>query len=132
MEIKRCQERGRGIFQCSRARPTDVSYLCARALLASTHIRPAFGTHNALTIATLLPWIGSRRDAEFQRLHGMAEELYETVTRECGCSCRVYAPVGPQRELLPYLIRRMLENGAKQPCNSSRPGDSHSRYWLSD
>lgn len=114
MEIKRCQERGLQDFPVyTRKAATDVSYLaCARQLLASAYIRPAFATHNALTIATLLSWIGSRRDVEFQRLHGMATGLYQSVTGDYGLHCRVYAPVGPQRELLPYLIRRMLENGA--------------------
>lgn len=113
-EIKRCQERGLHDFPVyTRKAATDVSYLaCARQLLASAHLRPAFATHNALTIATLLSWIGARRDVEFQRLHGMAAALYRSVAREHGFTCRVYAPVGPQSELLPYLIRRMLENGA--------------------
>jgi RHH-type transcriptional regulator, proline utilization regulon repressor / proline dehydrogenase / delta 1-pyrroline-5-carboxylate dehydrogenase len=113
-EIKRCQERGLHNFPVyTRKAATDVSYLaCARQVLASTHLRPAFATHNALTIATLLSWIGTRRDVEFQRLHGMAANLYRSVAREQDLLCRVYAPVGPHSELLPYLIRRMLENGA--------------------
>lgn len=113
-EIKRCQQRGLHDFPVyTRKAATDVSYLaCARQLLASEHLRPTFATHNALTIATLLSWLDSRRDIEFQRLHGMAAGAYELVTREHGLPCRVYAPVGPHAELLPYLIRRMLENGA--------------------
>lgn len=113
VEIKRCQERGLEDFPVfTRKAVTDVSYLaCARILLRS-RLRPAFATHNTLTIATLLQWIGERRDVEFQRLHGMGAPLYHAVARRHGLPCRVYAPVGAHRELLPYLIRRMLENGA--------------------
>ncbi|MGE0115784.1 MAG: bifunctional proline dehydrogenase/L-glutamate gamma-semialdehyde dehydrogenase PutA [Steroidobacteraceae bacterium] len=114
MEIKRCQERGLSDFPVfTRKAATDVSYLaCARRMLSSDYIAPAFATHNALTAATLLSWIGARRDVEFQRLHGMGAALYECIAEEQGLNCRIYAPVGEHRELLPYLIRRMLENGA--------------------
>ncbi|MFT3906881.1 MAG: bifunctional proline dehydrogenase/L-glutamate gamma-semialdehyde dehydrogenase PutA [Steroidobacteraceae bacterium] len=114
MEIKRCQERGLADFPVfTRKTATDVSYLaCARALLCSTHIAPAFATHNAQTVATLLEWIGPRTDVEFQRLHGMGAELYAAVKQRSPLNCRIYAPVGAHRDLLPYLIRRMLENGA--------------------
>jgi RHH-type transcriptional regulator, proline utilization regulon repressor / proline dehydrogenase / delta 1-pyrroline-5-carboxylate dehydrogenase len=113
-EIKRCQERGLSDFPVfTRKAATDVSYLaCAQQLLASEHLVAAFATHNALTIATLLSWIGSRRDVEFQRLHGMGEHLYEQVNATHGIRCRVYAPVGQRHDLLPYLIRRMLENSS--------------------
>jgi RHH-type transcriptional regulator, proline utilization regulon repressor / proline dehydrogenase / delta 1-pyrroline-5-carboxylate dehydrogenase len=127
-EIKRCQERGLSDFPVfTRKASTDVSYLaCARQLLASERLVPAFATHNALTIATLLSWIGLRRDVEFQRLHGMNEHLYEQASATHGILCRVYSPVGRQHDLLPYLIRRMLENSNNsgfvyQMSNSATP-----------
>jgi RHH-type proline utilization regulon transcriptional repressor/proline dehydrogenase/delta 1-pyrroline-5-carboxylate dehydrogenase len=114
-EIKRSQERGLVDYAVfTRKAATDVSYLaCAREMLAAQAIFPAFATHNALTIATILDWAGKRRDFEFQRLHGMAEGLYETLLAEdARLSCRTYAPVGSHDDLLAYLVRRLLENGA--------------------
>jgi RHH-type proline utilization regulon transcriptional repressor/proline dehydrogenase/delta 1-pyrroline-5-carboxylate dehydrogenase len=113
-EIKRAQERGLdGYPVFTRKTATDVSYLaCARALLGSPHIYPAFATHNAETVATVLEWIGARRDLEFQRLHGMGDGLYERLVADEGFACRIYAPVGVHRDLLAYLVRRLLENGA--------------------
>ena len=113
-EIKHAQEQGLADFPVfTRKEATDVSYLaCAREMLASAHIAPAFATHNAVTLATLLEWIGDRRDVEFQRLHGMGEPLYREALRDTGLHVRVYAPVGGYRDLLPYLVRRLLENGA--------------------
>lgn len=113
-EIKRAQELGLpGYPLFTRKGATDVSYLaCARAMLASPHIYPAFASHNALTVATIAEWAGPRRDFEFQRLHGMGAGLYERMVREDGYSCRLYAPVGGHRDLLAYLVRRLLENGA--------------------
>lgn len=114
-EIKRSQERGLADYAVfTRKAATDVSYLaCARAMLTSDAIFPAFATHNALTIATILEWAGSRRDFEFQRLHGMAEGLYETLLADDPkLNCRTYAPVGGHDDLLAYLVRRLLENGA--------------------
>ena len=97
----------------TRKAATDVSYLaCARDMLAAKNIYPAFATHNALTVATLLEWAGDSRDFEFQRLHGMGEGLYESLVREQGYHTRIYAPVGGHRDLLAYLVRRLLENGA--------------------
>jgi RHH-type proline utilization regulon transcriptional repressor/proline dehydrogenase/delta 1-pyrroline-5-carboxylate dehydrogenase len=86
-------------------------------MLAAPHIYPAFATHNALTVATILEWAGDvlgkdGRDFEFQRLHGMGEGLFERLLREQGYKCRTYAPVGGHRDLLAYLVRRLLENGA--------------------
>src|SRR6186997_1808195 len=81
-------------------------------MLAAKHIYPAFATHNALTVATLLEWAGDSRDFEFQRLHGMGEGLYESLVRDQGYRARIYAPVGGHRDLLAYLVRRLLENGA--------------------
>ncbi len=113
-EIKHAQERGLTNFPLFTRKPaTDVSYLaCARDMFAAASIRPAFATHNALTVATLLEWAGDNRDFEFQRLHGMGEGLFERLVREEGYHCRTYAPVGGHRDLLAYLVRRLLENGA--------------------
>jgi RHH-type proline utilization regulon transcriptional repressor/proline dehydrogenase/delta 1-pyrroline-5-carboxylate dehydrogenase len=113
-EIKRAQVEGLQDYPVfTRKAATDVSYLaCARQMLASGHLRPAFATHNTLTVATLLEWAGNRRDFEFQRLHGMGEGLYERLVREHGYRCRTYAPVGGHHDLLAYLVRRLLENGA--------------------
>ena len=113
-EIKHAQERGLSDFPLFTRKPaTDVSYLaCARDMFAAANIRPAFATHNALTVATLLEWAGGNRVFEFQRLHGMGEGLFERLVREDGYHCRTYAPVGGHRDLLAYLVRRLLENGA--------------------
>ncbi|MEA2999934.1 MAG: RHH-type transcriptional regulator, proline utilization regulon repressor / proline dehydrogenase [Sphingomonadales bacterium] len=113
-EIKRTQEQGLTDYPLfTRKAATDVSYLaCARDMLAAKHIFPAFATHNALTVATILEWGGGSRDFEFQRLHGMGEGLYEPLVREQGYHTRIYAPVGGHRDLLAYLVRRLLENGA--------------------
>jgi len=113
-EIKHCQEAGLADYPLfTRKAATDVSYLaCARDMLAADRLQPAFATHNALTVATLVEWAGPRRDFEFQRLHGMGDGLYERLVREEGYSCRIYAPVGGHRDLLAYLVRRLLENGA--------------------
>ena len=113
-EIKHTQEQGLSDYPLfTRKAATDVSYLaCARDMLAAKNIYPAFATHNALTVATILEWAGDSRDFEFQRLHGMGEGLYEKLVREEGYQTRIYAPVGGHRDLLAYLVRRLLENGA--------------------
>lgn len=116
-EIKLAQIEGLAGYPVFTRKPsTDVSYLaCARRLLAAGEaIYPQFATHNAHTLASVLEMAGERRDFEFQRLHGMGEELYGEVVGESklGVHCRVYAPVGRHKELLPYLVRRLLENGA--------------------
>ncbi|HYJ51852.1 MAG TPA: L-glutamate gamma-semialdehyde dehydrogenase, partial [Allosphingosinicella sp.] len=113
-EIKRAQEQGLSDYPLfTRKAATDVSYMaCARDMLAAKNIYPAFATHNALTVATILEWAGDARDFEFQRLHGMGEGLYESLVREQGYHTRIYAPVGGHRDLLAYLVRRLLENGA--------------------
>jgi RHH-type proline utilization regulon transcriptional repressor/proline dehydrogenase/delta 1-pyrroline-5-carboxylate dehydrogenase len=114
-EIKRAQERGLdGYPVFTRKANTDVSYLgCARRLLAAPDaFLPQFGTHNAHTVAAVLEMAGDRSGFEFQRLHGMGEALYEEVAGERGvAACRIYAPVGSHEDLLPYLVRRLLENG---------------------
>jgi RHH-type proline utilization regulon transcriptional repressor/proline dehydrogenase/delta 1-pyrroline-5-carboxylate dehydrogenase len=113
-EIKRTQEEGLSDYPLfTRKAATDVSYLaCAKDMLAAKSIAPAFASHNALTVATIVEWAGASRDFEFQRLHGMGEGLYERLVREEGYRCRIYAPVGGHRDLLAYLVRRLLENGA--------------------
>jgi RHH-type proline utilization regulon transcriptional repressor/proline dehydrogenase/delta 1-pyrroline-5-carboxylate dehydrogenase len=114
-EVKRTQERGLPDYAVfTRKSATDVSYLaCARAMLDAKHVFPAFATHNALTVATILDWAGANRDFEFQRLHGMGGGLYETLlARAPAPACRTYAPVGSHDDLLAYLVRRLLENGA--------------------
>jgi RHH-type transcriptional regulator, proline utilization regulon repressor / proline dehydrogenase / delta 1-pyrroline-5-carboxylate dehydrogenase len=114
-EIKRAQVEGLADFPVfTRKASTDVSYLCcARRLLGLTdRIHPQFATHNAHTAAMILQDAGTRRDFEFQRLHGMGEALHERLRAEAGTHCRIYAPVGAHRDLLAYLVRRLLENGA--------------------
>ncbi|WP_174297021.1 bifunctional proline dehydrogenase/L-glutamate gamma-semialdehyde dehydrogenase PutA [Sphingomonas bacterium] len=113
-EIKRAQVEGLVDYPLfTRKAATDVSYLAvARDMLDAPNIRPAFASHNALTVATIAEWAGNQRDFEFQRLHGMGDGLYERMVRERGYHTRVYAPVGGHRDLLAYLVRRLLENGA--------------------
>jgi RHH-type proline utilization regulon transcriptional repressor/proline dehydrogenase/delta 1-pyrroline-5-carboxylate dehydrogenase len=116
-EIKHAQEQGLASYPVfTRKAHTDVSYLaCARqALGAGAALYPQFATHNAHTLASILHYAGSRRDFEFQRLHGMGEELYAEIIdpEKFDRPCRVYAPVGSHEDLLPYLVRRLLENGA--------------------
>lgn len=113
-EIKHAQEQGLADYPLfTRKAATDLSYLaCARDMLRAKNIYPAFATHNALTVATILEYAGESRDFEFQRLHGMGEGLYEQLVREQGYHTRIYAPVGGHRDLLAYLVRRLLENGA--------------------
>src|SRR5262245_37762709 len=98
----------------TRKQATDVSYIaCAQALLAAgERIFPQFATHNSHSVATVLECAGARRDFEFQKLHGMGDALYDALVPETGIACRVYAPVGGHRDLLAYLVRRLLENGA--------------------
>lgn len=113
-EIKWAQERGLSDYPLFTRKPsTDVSYLaCAKDMLRAANIRPAFATHNALTVGTILEWAGQTRDFEFQRLHGMGQGLFERLVQDEGYHCRIYAPVGGHRDLLAYLVRRLLENGA--------------------
>src|SRR5207237_10595583 len=82
-------------------------------LAARRHLYPQFATHNALTVASVIEDAGGVDGYEFQRLHGMGEVLYETLTAELPqAAVRIYAPVGGHRDLLAYLVRRLLENGA--------------------
>lgn len=115
-EIKLSQELALGGYPVyTRKVNTDVCYLaCARKLLADREaFYPQFATHNAHSIAAILEYADDDRDFEFQCLHGMGEELYrEVVEGPIGKPCRVYAPVGEHEDLLAYLVRRLLENGA--------------------
>lgn len=116
-ELKWAQMAGEGGYPLyTRKAGTDVSYLaCARYLLSDATrgaIYPQFASHNAQTVAAIADMAGDRQ-YEFQRLHGMGEELYDTLLAEAGVSTvRIYAPVGAHKDLLPYLVRRLLENGA--------------------
>jgi len=114
-EIKRAQTLGlAGYPVFTRKVNTDISYIaCARKLLGMTdRIYPQFATHNAHTVAAVLAMAEDRSAFEFQRLHGMGEALHETVRAREGTRCRIYAPVGAHEDLLAYLVRRLLENGA--------------------
>ena len=116
-EIKRAQENGLdGYPVFTRKVNSDVSFLaCAKLLLeARGKVYPQFATHNAHSVASILHFAGTNRQFEFQRLHGMGEELYaEVIGKEhFDLPCRVYAPVGHHEDLLPYLVRRLLENGS--------------------
>ena len=115
-EIKRAQEAGLPAYPVfTHKHHTDISYLaCANALLAAPDaIYPQFATHNAATIAAILQ-MGAKSGAPFelQRLHGMGEGVYREVLKNPLIACRVYAPVGAHKDLLAYLVRRLLENGA--------------------
>jgi RHH-type proline utilization regulon transcriptional repressor/proline dehydrogenase/delta 1-pyrroline-5-carboxylate dehydrogenase len=115
-EIKRAQERGVADYPVfTRKAMTDLCYVaCMRQLLAARpRIFPQFATHNALTVASVIEDAGGIEGYEFQRLHGMGEVLYEALRKELPqAACRIYAPVGGHRDLLAYLVRRLLENGA--------------------
>src|SRR5438876_8580947 len=123
-EIKRAQVQGlEGYPVFTRKAHTDVSYLaCVHRMLAATAsgkaLYPMFATHNAHTAAAIVERAAelalSRSEFEFQRLHGMGEAMYEAIVPDdkVGIACRVYAPVGSHQDLLPYLVRRLLENGA--------------------
>jgi RHH-type proline utilization regulon transcriptional repressor/proline dehydrogenase/delta 1-pyrroline-5-carboxylate dehydrogenase len=119
-EIKLAQERGLSDYPVfTRKVSSDLSYLaCARRLFADpAAFYPAFATHNAHTLAAVAEIAisaGGSDEWEYQRLHGMGEELYDQIVGEdrWGRACRVYAPVGSHEDLLAYLVRRLLENGA--------------------
>jgi RHH-type transcriptional regulator, proline utilization regulon repressor / proline dehydrogenase / delta 1-pyrroline-5-carboxylate dehydrogenase len=113
-EVKRAQELGLpGYPVFTHKSHTDLSYLaCARALLQhSDVIYPQFATHNAGTIAAIQQ-MAAGKPFEMQRLHGMGEGIYRELLKDPAVACRVYAPVGEHRDLLAYLVRRLLENGA--------------------
>jgi RHH-type transcriptional regulator, proline utilization regulon repressor / proline dehydrogenase / delta 1-pyrroline-5-carboxylate dehydrogenase len=113
-EVKRAQMQGlTGYPVYTRKANTDVSYLaCAAKMIAARDaFYGQFATHNAHTVATILERMPKGQPFEFQRLHGMGDDLYDQVVK-AGHACRVYAPVGSHEDLLPYLVRRLLENGA--------------------
>uniref|UniRef100_UPI003B3B1365 bifunctional proline dehydrogenase/L-glutamate gamma-semialdehyde dehydrogenase PutA n=1 Tax=Rhodopseudomonas sp. TaxID=1078 RepID=UPI003B3B1365 len=115
-EVKRAQERGLDDYPVfTRKVMTDLNYVhCAQKLLVlRPRIFPQFASHNALTVATVLELAGTTQDYEFQRLHGMGDALYaRLLADQPDIACRIYAPVGGHRDLLAYLVRRLLENGA--------------------
>lgn len=116
-ELKWAQQAGEAAYPLyTRKAGTDVSYLaCARYLLSDATrgaIYPQFASHNAQTVAAISDMAGDRNH-EFQRLHGMGQELYDTILAEASAKAvRIYAPIGAHKDLLPYLVRRLLENGA--------------------
>lgn len=97
----------------TRKHSTDVSFIaCAKKILTYAEcFYPQFGTHNAYSVAAVLEMLGTRNDFEFQCLHGMGRPLYDQIVEQ-GIPCRIYAPVGTHKDLLGYLVRRLLENGA--------------------
>ena len=114
-EIKQAQVAGVDGFPVFTSKPaTDISYVAnARKLLSMTdRIYPQFATHNAHTVAAVLDMADNTEAFEFQRLHGMGEALHQIILEKAGTHCRIYAPVGAHRDLLAYLVRRLLENGA--------------------
>ncbi len=125
-EIKRAQERGLADYPVfTRKAMTDLNYIaCARKMLALRGaIYPQFATHNALSVAAIVEIARGVEGYEFQRLHGMGEDLYAGLRERYPASvCRIYAPVGAHENLLAYLVRRLLENGANSSF-VSRLGD---------
>lgn len=114
-EIKRAQVDGLPDFPVfTKKCASDISYIaCARLLLnLNDRIYPQFATHNAHSVQTILDMVSPDHRFEFQRLHGMGEALYDTVMEAHDIRCRIYAPVGIHDDLLAYLVRRLLENGA--------------------
>lgn len=116
-EIKRAQVDGLEGYPVYTRKPnSDICYLaCARVLLeAEDRVYCQFATHNAQTLASVIHLAGTNSGYEFQRLHGMGDELYDEVVGadKLNLPCRVYAPVGNHEDLLPYLVRRLLENGS--------------------
>jgi RHH-type proline utilization regulon transcriptional repressor/proline dehydrogenase/delta 1-pyrroline-5-carboxylate dehydrogenase len=127
-EIKRAQERGLDDYPVfTRKAMTDLNYIaCARKLLAlRRRLFPQFATHNALTVATVLELADDEGGFEFQRLHGMGEALYAQLSEDRPeLAYRTYAPVGSHRDLLAYLVRRLLENGANSSFVAIAADDS--------
>lgn len=116
-EIKQSQVEGLdGYPVFTRKANTDVSYIaCAKKMLQyPEQIYAQFATHNAYSVAVIMELAGERTDYEFQCLHGMGQVLYNQIvgSKHFNIPCRIYAPVGSHKELLPYLVRRLLENGA--------------------
>ncbi len=143
-EVKRAQERGLAEYPVfTRKAMTDLCYTaCTRRLLAARpRLYPQFATHNALTVASVIEDAGGVEGYEFQRLHGMGEVLYELLLADHPeAACRVYAPVGGHRDLLAYLVRRLLENGANSSFVSVAADPSvpiatileRPQHWIAD
>ncbi|HKO69889.1 MAG TPA: bifunctional proline dehydrogenase/L-glutamate gamma-semialdehyde dehydrogenase PutA [Bradyrhizobium sp.] len=133
-EIKRAQERGIDDYPVfTRKAMTDLNYVaCAQKLLAlRPRLFPQFASHNALTVATLFELAGRETGFEFQRLHGMGEALYARFVEDHPTiACRTYAPVGSHRDLLAYLVRRLLENGANSSFVAMASNDAISLATL--
>lgn len=115
-EIKLAQQKGlTGYPVWTRKEGTDVAYLACARFLISEQVRgilwPQFATHNAHTLSSIMV-MSPHRDFEFQRLHGMGDALYDHILQAYNIPVRIYAPVGAHKDLLPYLVRRLLENGA--------------------
>ena len=115
-EIKLAQQKGlSGYPVWTRKEGTDTAYLACARFLLSDHLRgliwPQFATHNAHTLASIMT-MSQHRDFEFQRLHGMGDALYDHILQAYQIPVRIYAPVGAHKDLLPYLVRRLLGNGA--------------------
>ena len=115
-EIKHAQEQGLPDYPVfTRKCHSDLCYqVCAQILFsAPQEIYPQFATHNAHTVAMVQELAGNSKEFEFQRLHGMGQLMYDEILRDKpNTLVRVYAPVGNHQDLLPYLVRRLLENGA--------------------
>jgi RHH-type proline utilization regulon transcriptional repressor/proline dehydrogenase/delta 1-pyrroline-5-carboxylate dehydrogenase len=114
-EVKRAQERGLPDYPVfTRKSMTDLNYLhCAHAMLSAQRLYPQFATHNAMTVAAITTAAGESQEFEFQRLYGMGDALYVALRQNHSrIPCRTYAPVGGHKDLLAYLVRRLLENGA--------------------
>lgn len=112
-EIKIAQEQGFNDYPVfTKKFATDISYLaCAHKLLENENVFSQFATHNAYSIA-YIKTLFENKEFEFQKLHGMGDEIYSYLEQDEKFRCRVYAPVGGYKDLLPYLVRRLLENGA--------------------
>ena len=115
-EIKLAQQKGlSGYPVWTRKEGTDTAYLASARFLLSDHLRgliwPQFATHNAHTLSSIMT-MSTHKEFEFQRLHGMGDALYDHILQAYEIPVRIYAPVGAHKDLLPYLVRRLLENGA--------------------
>ncbi len=140
-EIKRTQVNGLSDYSVfTRKHHTDTSYLAVGKMLlhATDAIYPQFATHNAFTVSAITSMAADINvtNFEFQRLHGMGEALYEHITENADAHiqrpCRIYAPVGNYRDLLAYLVRRLLENGANSSFVHQMYDSNHSIEQLVD
>ena len=113
-EIKIAQQEGLDYPVFTRKEYTDISYLaCARKLMISDYIKPAYATHNPFTVASIFFYSNKLGgDFEFQKLYGMGDGLFKYIKSNYHSDVRIYAPVGEHKDLLAYLVRRLLENGA--------------------